>query len=113
MKPSELIGAALDWAVAECEGKNNILPTIDHWLRKNYTPSSDWAQGGPIIERECIQAWKDDCASGWLASAYRDSSIDRASAYDTGATLLIAAMRCYVASKLGHDIEIPQTLCES
>jgi hypothetical protein len=113
MKTSELIGPALDWAVAECEGKNNILPAIDHWLRKNYTPSSDWAQGGPIIERECIQTWKDGFSTDWLASAYRDSVIDRASDYDTGATLLIAAMRCYVASKLGHDIEIPQTLCES
>jgi hypothetical protein len=55
MKISELTGAALDWAVAKCEG------VLMRWERSThdeapleYSPSTDWAQGGPIIEREWI-----------------------------------------------------------
>ncbi len=75
-----------------------------------YMPTEDWAQGGPIIERECIQTWKDDCSTEWLASAFGDSSMDRAGVYDSGPTPLIAAMRCYVASKLGDEVEVPDEL---
>jgi hypothetical protein len=53
VKVSELQGAALDWAVAKCKG---MVPnsTILQKFFKEYTfkPSTDWAQGGPIIERE-------------------------------------------------------------
>ncbi len=95
MKTSELTGAALDWAVAKCEDV--------YCFDGSYTPSTDWAQGGPIIEREklaiCI-GWKQ-----WLAF-----SDDTENAGVQGPTPLIAAMRCYVASKLGDDINIPEEL---
>ena len=47
MKTSELTGAALDWAVAKAIGEYKPVPV------PNY--STDWAQGGPIIEREKIE----------------------------------------------------------
>jgi hypothetical protein len=98
MKTSELTGAALDWAVAKCEGYR-----LDLAPERSYAPSTDWAQGGPIIEREklaiCI-GWKQ-----WLAF-----SDDTENAGVQGPTPLIAAMRCYVASKLGDDINIPEEL---
>ena len=55
LKTSELTGAALDWAVAKCEGYVGVAlqeRTGTDW----YSPSTDWSQGGPIIEREklCI-----------------------------------------------------------
>jgi hypothetical protein len=109
MKTSELTGAALDWAVAKCE---NVEPDENNrpiWFgdgdeRVEYTPSTDWAQGGPIIECEgiCLHKYKD--GSGWSATY---------SAQDPeqyGPSPLIAAMRCYVASKLGDDINIPEEL---
>ena len=95
MKTSELTDAALDWAVAKCEGrKDNDFG----WWWDNYKPSTDWAQGGPIIEREKItlDVFEDGV---WVASEYQE-----------GPTPLIAAMRCYVASKLGDEIEIPEEL---
>lgn len=97
MKTSERTGFALDWAVAKCEGGT--------WCSA-YTPSTDWAQGGSIIEREgiCLIAPHDDITV-WEA-------VHPALPHDEeyGPTPLIAAMRCYVASKMGDDIEIPQEL---
>ena len=113
VKTSELTGAALDWAVAKCEGFDpetlNTKTGVVYSLRYGvYRPSTDWAQGGPIIEREGI----DICTStrgGWIATLLvncEDNEVVRGE----GETALIAAMRCYVASKLGDDIELPKEL---
>ena len=122
MKTSELTGAALDWAVATCEGKR-LHYFVDDWFKKDpwltldgivdlplhaFTPSTAWSQGGPIIEREEISVerrmpcMKDEQwgAQGWKAMQN----------FHKGPTPLIAAMRCYVASKLGDDVEIPEEL---
>ena len=107
MKTDELTGAALDWAVAKCEGViNGDDLDIGFILERGYTPSTDWAQGGAIIEREAIQLTPDEYTGTW--SAYMTNEGEP---YEgTGQTPLIAAMRCYVASKLGDDIEIPEEL---
>jgi len=95
MKTDELTGAALDWAVAKCEGVE-IIVRQENWDWY----STDWAQGGPIIEREKIAtAWH---ITRWVAW--------RGVIEHPGPTPLIAAMRCYVASRLGNDIEIPEEL---
>jgi hypothetical protein len=96
MRTSELIDDALDWAVAKCEGYRLDLVPED-----SYTPSTNWSQGGPIIEREGITLTHQ--AFDW--SAQTDDDL-----FAYGPTPLIAAMRCYVASKLGDDVEIPEEL---
>lgn len=103
MKTSELTGAALDWAVAKCEGvKLNEGNTLSNDC-DFYTPSTDWAQGGPIIEREKITLeWTGE---NWCAYIRHDEE-------EFGTTPLIAAMRCFVASKLGDDVEIPEEMME-
>jgi hypothetical protein len=131
MKTSELTGAALDWAVAKCEGVDVELISarmITERRRLSFTPeemaslptpkpylvipgvgnaaySTDWSQGGPIIDREHIstayvywgewEAWDDKTMP---PPKYR------------GPTPLIAAMRCYVASKLGDEVEVPDEM---
>jgi hypothetical protein len=104
MKTSELTDAALDWAVhvalhGACEG----------YAEHEY--SSDWAQGGPIIEREKIdlQCW-DAHSMPWKASIDGDTDAGIALYVEYGPTPLIAAMRCYVASKLGDNIDLPKEL---
>jgi hypothetical protein len=79
---------------------------------EGYTPSTDWAQGGPIIEREGISICNLEANSsgveGWTAAIG-----ELWSPQDDGwvsATPLIAAMRCYVASKLGDEVEVPTNL---
>ena len=111
MKTNELTGAALDWAVAKCEqaagmniregygGSLLVVNANDFGAPANY--STDWAQGGPIIERELLLlrpyglSW--ECSMGGIN-------------WFKGTTPLIAAMRCYVASKLGDEVEIPNEL---
>jgi hypothetical protein len=101
MKTNELTGAALDWAVAKCEGKEGLFGGHEVG-RLHY--STDWAQGGPIIEREKItlRIWEDE--------DYVHAYIDTGKDWSEGPTPLVAAMRCYVASKLGDEVEIPQEL---
>jgi len=53
MKTSELTGAALDWAVQQCEGARKDIDFV-WWTDDHYTPSTNWEQGGPIIERDGI-----------------------------------------------------------
>jgi hypothetical protein len=76
----------------------------------------NWAQGGPIIERENISV--NTLAAGVNTRAHQtfkdgdswESEITRTdvdSIVCTGPTLLIAAMRCYVASRMGDEIEVP------
>ena len=103
MKTSELTGAALDWAVAKCEGNCEGDFSWYYDRRDTFNYSTDWAQGGPIIERERIGIDCDD-QGVWFASF--DLSAETALG-SSGLTPLIASMRCYVASKLGNEVNLP------
>jgi hypothetical protein len=105
MKTSELTGAALDWAVAKCEGVDRLFEAYEVG-RHHY--STDWAQGGPIIEREGIFV-RPKTTGGWRCWIY-DGKGEGIKFDQHGPTPLIAAMRCYVASKLGDEVEIPEEL---
>ena len=107
MKTSELSGAALDWAVTHANYEING----EHiWGTENCNYSTDWALGGAIIEREGIGIWmyqwneQGEPENGWYAE---DKDGDHVR---TGTTPLIAAMRCYVANKLGDEVELPEGL---
>lgn len=131
---SEAGPKALDWLVAKCEGHlepevylGKRIPRVvvcnqticDEWVvRFNptpqvyysplYNPSTSWDIGGQIIDRELISTcWEGatwvatlfdkHCDGGWYGHCY-------------GPTPLIAAMRCYVTSKLGNVVEVPGVL---
>ncbi len=74
-----------------------------HGVDGTYSPSTDWGQGGPIIEREdvSIDPYHSDGFYTWRAS--RDVS-DASTRVAYGETALIAAMRCFVASKFGDSV---------
>ena len=112
MKTNELTGAALDWAVAKCEGE--VLGEDLFGLRpiiaapaftQQFKPSTDWSQGGPIIEREKIRLNYGVGEEGFYCEAYIT-----AGTCQHGPTPLTAAMRCYVASKLGDKVDVPEEL---
>ncbi len=113
MDTTELTGAALDWAVAKCEGIQGLVkrgnslhyPPGQFSDEEAYTPSTDWAQGGPIIEREKM-------VLGYLSGLACASTFEgnRHQRMEFGTTPLIAAMRCYVASKLGDEVDVPEEL---
>ena len=108
MRTSELQGAALDWAVAKCEGKCEGDFAWYYDRRNTFKYSTDWAQGGPIIEREGINL---RALSGALWEAETWSAEGGQYLLD-GPTPLIAAMRCYVASQLGDEVEVPDELLQ-
>lgn len=124
-KTSELAGSALDWAVASAEGRLNDCEIHANTVLYGritvgfvqYHPTQDWAQGGPIIEREKInlERWHTDklwhsCMNERLQYDEQGEFIYGSDFHLSGPTPLIAAMRCYVASKLGDNVEIPQEL---
>jgi hypothetical protein len=100
MKTNELTGAALNWAVNYAEGLRGIFAPVEYCDR--------WSDGGPIIEREKLFV-KPTISKGWR-SYQRDPFGNGICHSQYGPTPLIAAMRCYVASKLGDEVEIPKEL---
>lgn len=140
IKVAEATGPALDWLVAKCEGlklhRNALLggQVKEGWWvsgyymdPNNWIPlsllnfSTDWAQGGPVIEREGINLsvdYQDDALSddmvqiGWKGNLWNNSVPGTAGflQWAYGPTPLIAAMRCYVTSKLGSEVEVPEEL---
>ena len=125
MKTSELIGLPLDWAVFKAGHKGAELHYFvddpfkkEPWLLINglcemplhgYTPTADWHQGGSIIEKHGIHLEWSESHEHWLAYSWDRFSNPNHHMTD-GDTALIAAMRCYVASKLGDEVEIPEEL---
>ena len=106
IKTADLTGQALDWAVERALGTSEFWFAPDEFKPQYESGeshySTNWAQGGPIIEREGmqIQTFMDK----WLAS------IPKPFVQQEGPTPLIAAMRCYVSSRLGDEVDIPEEL---
>lgn len=158
IKTSEATGATLDWLVAAALEKQfsedriikicRVEATTPAWIEREnspgsapyfhrFSPSTDFAQGGPIIEREhitivCAEGGytpsEDDEESGsysayWVAEKGLQCASDVYGPQDdnygshfqiaeagiAGPTPLIAAMRCYVADKLGDTVQAPDT----
>jgi hypothetical protein len=120
IKTTDLTGPALDWAVAKALGRpvlaegriayTNVFGKSQP--RKVPLYSTDWAQGGPIIEREEIgvkrrapsmrgEEWEAMGSITAKGAGYR---------WAVGPTPLIAAMRCFVASRLGEEVDVPDEL---
>jgi hypothetical protein len=132
-KTSELTGTLLDAAVAKADGRqidemNRVWASVAWQITRgatdeakeaahgmvfdHYAPSEDWSLGGKIIERERIGLWAGEephhgvpAPKDWFAEVagprYPGEFKGR------GPTPLVAAMRAYVASKLGDEVELP------
>jgi hypothetical protein len=127
IKTSELTGPALDWAVCFAQHPGAFMSSTHVWLPAGDAEddflidktSTDWAQGGPIIEREeielkvlanCLNTDNHPtfkAGDAWEANLW---PVDTDLIEYCGPTPLIAAMRCYVASKLGDEVEVPDEL---
>ncbi len=101
--------AALDWLVAKCLGKNPSLFIFQQTgaLAREHNYSTDWSQGGPIIEREGISI---QCRVQPYERCANLQNEDGKVFWADGPTLLIAAMRCFIQSKLGDTVEVPEEL---
>ena len=110
IKVSEATNLQLNWMVARCvsNGVDKLrthsgqvfIKDCDDLILCQFT--TDWVQGGPIIEWEKITT-SDDGQDGWVAG-YRGTLTY------FGPTMLVAGLRAYVTSKLGDEVEVPEEL---
>jgi len=137
IKTATLIGPALDWAVAKALsiaveihdygklfGAAELFPSISSGP---FRPSTNWAQGGPIIERKRIgilfrgrsavrpSDWfatpnDQDTSVGYEGESFDPTFMVNEASGRYGPTPLIAAMRCLVSSRLGDEVDIPKEL---
>lgn len=128
IKVSEATGPVLDWMVAKAAGLKPFSfaekdvgqqRAFSKWVGINvspvghdvYCPSTDWSQGGPIIERERIEIRKCNplhFPKGNEKGEYTEPLWIAGKMH--GTTPLIAAMRCFCASNLGDEVEVPEEL---
>jgi hypothetical protein len=126
VKVAEASDFVLDWMVLQTLDLKDVV--VDHGdisfalhpgVRKYFRPSTAPEQAYPIIEREGIgfvcnrtaavgKRFKPDAGADWRAFAY-----NRLDTHYYGPTPLIAAIRCYVVSKLGDEVEVPDELVEA
>lgn len=119
MKVANATGAQLDWMVAKCEDMSRlderVTPEGVRWAGDFFQPSKHWSEGGPIIERENLCVGRKHQADTNYCGV-NDPAVDcwartTAGGYlSYGPTPLIAAMRCFVASRLGEEVEVPDEL---
>ena len=121
MKTRDLIGDPLNYAVilAKFPKAFENKPSIKN-IVVNYPYSTVWNLAGPIIEREKLELtyWHANPATlKWCSSTHQNLKYDERGDYINGSnfehmgpTPLIAAMRCFVASKLGGEVDVPQEL---
>lgn len=120
VKIEELIGLALDWAVAKSEGMHVTILEPCKFEKLHAEGelcfSINPVQAHPIIDRECINLRHESFDHKAKTGPYCKSAsiIDNhdgiVNKEQFGPTLLVAAMRCYVSSKLGQEIEVPEKL---
>ena len=132
IKTADLIGPALDWAVAKCEGKNGVLhddgitrciviASASGVYKGTYQPSINWSQGGALVEREGINLFKHNklnesqpdvwCAHKVVPRPNMEGSFNSCALALDGPTPLIAAMRCVAAAAtLGDEVDVPDEL---
>lgn len=76
-----------------------------------YSPFMDWAQGGPILTREHISRTIDHSGL-WIAywtDGYTDGDEGK-KWMQCDRSELVAGLRCFVVSKLGNEVEVPDEL---
>lgn len=111
IKTSELSGVALDWAVAQVSGE--FVRIVKGVVKRRFnfqgdwTPSTDWSQCGPLIERFELEITRYNEAN-WAVIKQWDYDFN--DYYPEGETILIAACRAIVASKLGDEVDVPEGL---
>ena len=105
IKVSEATPLQLDWLVASIEGvRHSSHASSVHY----HSPTRLWSQGGPIIERLMLE--KRLVLRCWVEKGCCEASLDFPYRFSYGPTPLIAAMRCYVVSKFGDTVDVPEEL---
>ena len=135
MRTKDLTGPALDWAVAQIVhaglrykyGEPVFSPTTKRTYQTeglqqigvNYSPSTEWSQGGRLIAETNI-ALSPLPNGTWRAYAPEGTRLEIAlgrqmetfnwTHKQEALTPLVAVCRVYVASRLGDEVDVPDEL---
>ncbi|WP_286974938.1 phage protein NinX family protein [Pseudomonas sp.] len=127
VKVAEAIGPALDWLVGTTErlslqvisgeyGTGPRVFQVDGRGMIRYRPSTDWSQGGPLMDAHCRSYGAVQNDSGVIRSyAYREGEpYDplRPMRLSSGPTILIAFGRARVRAMLGDTAMVPAELID-
>jgi hypothetical protein len=116
VRVSEAEGQVLDYLVAQAMGKKIYRSKSGRWMTANYgdfnprhgtpwfEPTRSWGYAGLIIELEKIELNLSE--NEWVATRIEPPAVSEARSLRP----LIAVMRCYVISKLGDEVEVPDEL---
>lgn len=112
VKTSELTGAALSWVVASIEwpGDAGILnpELVDKQsVDEEYPFDRDWSLTGPLLES--IDYLSKE-GTYWVAGKCMLPSICCYRYLSSTTSVFTSIARCYVASKLGDEVEVPDHL---
>lgn len=119
VKTSELVGTALNWAVALADRGADRMPSAAQFkVWGDYRPSINWSEGGPLIDRYQVALVPEandgdigtESSSRWIAEIYYDGGEHYAT--DACDSALIALCRAIVAAKLGDVVQVPVVLLE-
>jgi hypothetical protein len=118
LKTETLTGKALDWAVAKIQGElpldNTPLglkePPGQFSEENIYSPSTNWAIAGPIIEAEKLTLGYFGAPGAKAPCSSRFDDDGKHLNMEFGSTVLQAAMRCFVASRLGPVVDVPEEM---
>lgn len=127
VKTGDLIGPALDWAVAKAIGgyrdEYQFAENGDLWpawifpggvpfkaTSGKFRPSTAWEHGGPLIEQQQIELEWDgiDGKALWWKATHPDIV-----QFQMGETPLIAACRAIVAANMVEVVSVPAELVEN
>ena len=97
IKTQNLTQSALNWAVGTAEG----AAMDGYYGLSDYPYVDDWSLSGPLVDREIFSFSKDELSE----TRYAWHKDGKSRAY--GPTLLIACLRCIVASRLGDEVDVP------
>ena len=115
VKTQDLSGAALDWAVAKAEGVAVVTDPNSPGFRQMvedadaingwycYSPSTDWCQGGPLIEKYGVEF-------EWITDATIRAEVPACGSYGYGNKHLTTALRAIVSSVFGETAGVPKEL---
>lgn len=112
VKTADLVGAALDLAVAKALGIKVVLvgdmpvAVRNGQLAGTGRFSTDWAQGGPLLQEHKVMITYHN-APDRTPLATTDAIHP---AFESGETILIAACRAIVVSVLGETVSVPKEL---
>lgn len=129
IKVSGATNLHLNWLVAQCLGHtpdsylNSAIVVKDVKGKATgiqipgirdyvwFAPATNWAQGGPIIEQNglelSVHVIHNGVITSWASEKDWPSTTEKSAC---GPTPLVAAMRCFVVSHLGNEVEIPEEL---